>query len=122
TVTLTGNNTYSGATFVNSGVLAVGGTGIGDTSAVTVSSPGVLQLNANETIGSLAGDGGLFGGFTLTAGGNGGTSAFSGAVNGLAGITKIGTGTLSLTGTGTLTNGFAVNGGTLAIGGNYTSP
>ena len=68
-MTLTGNNTYSGATFVNSGVLAVGGTGIGDASAVTVDSPGTLQLNADETIGSLAGDGALLGDFTLTTGG-----------------------------------------------------
>jgi fibronectin-binding autotransporter adhesin len=122
TVTLTGNNTYSGATFVNSGVLAVGGTGIGDASAVTVDSAGTLQLNTDETIGSLAGDGGLTGAFTLTTGGNNGSTTFSGALNSLAGIDKVGNGTFSLTGTGTLTSGFAVNGGTLAIGGIYTSP
>jgi fibronectin-binding autotransporter adhesin len=122
TVTLTGNNTYSGATFVNSGVLAVGGTGIGDASAVTVDLLGTLQLNADEAIGSLAGTGPLWGDFTLTTGANNGTTAFSGTVNGLTGIDKVGTGTFSLTGTGTLTNGFSVNGGTLAIGGTYTSP
>ena len=36
TTTLTGDNTYSGATFINDGILAVGPTGIGDSSAVTV--------------------------------------------------------------------------------------
>src|SRR5206468_9909604 len=66
TVTLTGNNTYSGATLVSSGVLAVGGTGIGDLSATTVASGATLQLAANETIGSLAGAGPLTDAFTLT--------------------------------------------------------
>src|SRR5439155_5938732 len=86
TVTFTGNNTFSGATFVNTGVLAVGPTGIGDTSAVTINSPGTLRLNANETIGSLAGNGTLTGAFTLTTGGNNGTTSFSGPMT-IAGLT-----------------------------------
>ena len=122
TVTFAGNNIYSGATFVNSGVLAVAGTGIGDASAVTVTFPGTLQLNADETIGSLAGAGTLTGGFTLTTGGNNSTTTFSGAAIGLAGIDKNGTGTFSLIGSGTLSNGLAANSGTLVIGGTYTSP
>ncbi len=44
TTTLTGLNTYTGATFINDGTLAVGGTGIGDISAVTVTAPASLQL------------------------------------------------------------------------------
>lgn len=79
TTTLTGNNTYTGATFILDGTLAVGGTGIGDTSAVTVNTPGILQMNADETIGSLAGDGTVGGAFTLTTGGNNGTTTFSGS-------------------------------------------
>jgi len=121
TVTFTGNNTYSGATSINAGILAVGPTGIGDTSAVTINAPGTLQLNNNETVGSLAGNGTLNGAFTLTTGGNGTTTTFSGPMT-VAGVVKAGSGTFNLTGTGTLTNGFAVNAGTLAIGGNYTAP
>ena len=122
TTTLTGNNTYTGATSILDGILAVGPTGIGDTSAVTVTTPGTLQLNADETIGSLAGDGTVGGAFTLTTGGNNSTTTFSGDLNNIAGLVKVGTGTFNLTGTGTLTNGFDVSAGTLAIGGVYTAP
>ena len=122
TTTLTGNNTYTGATFILDGILAVGPTGIGDSSAVTVNTPGTLQMNADETIGSLAGDGTVGGAFTLTTGGNNSTTSFSGDLNNIVGLVKVGTGTFNLTGTGTLTNGFAVNAGTLTIGGVYTAP
>jgi autotransporter-associated beta strand protein len=120
TTTLTGTNTYSGATNVNGGTLVVGPTGIGDSSAVTVASGAMLQLAANETIGSLAGAGGLGGAFTLTTGGNNSSTTFSGPITG-TGITKVGTGTFTLTGTGTPA-ALAVNAGTLAVGGSVTSP
>ena len=87
-----------------------------------MNAPGTLQLNADETIGSLAGDGSVTGAFTLTTGGNNGTTSFSGDLNNIMGLVKDGSGTFNLTGTGTLTNGFAVNAGTLAIGGVYTAP
>jgi outer membrane autotransporter protein len=119
TVTFTGTNTYSGATLVSSGVLAVSGTGIGDLSATTVASGAILQLAANETIGSLAGAGTLTGAFTLTAGGNNTSSTFSGPITG-TGITKVGTGTLTLSGTGTPAK-LAANGGTLTVSGTYTT-
>ena len=79
-------------------------------------------MNADETIGSLAGDGTVGGAFTLTTGGNNSTTSFSGDLNNIVGLVKVGTGTFNLTGTGTLTNGFAVNAGTLTIGGVYTAP
>ncbi len=121
TTTLNGDNTYTGATFINDGVLAVGGTGIGDASAVTVNSPATLTLNADETIGSLAGDGDVNGGFALTTGGNGGTTTFSGDIS-IDTINKEGAGTFNLTGTGTETTGINVDVGTVTIGGDFTSP
>ena len=120
TVTFTGNNTYSGATAINGGTLIVGPTGIGDSSAVTVASGATLQLGANETIGSLAGAGALTGAFTLTTGGNNSSTTFSGPVTS-TGITKVGTGTFTLSGTGT-SAGLVANGGTLALGGAFTAP
>jgi autotransporter-associated beta strand protein len=121
TTTLTGDNTYTGATFINDGVLAVGGTGIGDTSAVTVTSPGALTLLGDETIGSLAGDGNVSGAFALTTGGNDGDTTFSGDIS-VDTINKEGAGTFNLTGTGTETTGINVDEGTVAIGGDFTSP
>src|SRR5438270_804252 len=120
TTTLTGNNTYSGATNVNAGTLVVGPTGIGDSSATTVASGATLRLAANETIGSLAGAGALNGAFTLTTGGNNTSTTFSGPIT-ATGITKVGTGTFTITGTGTPV-ALTVNGGTLAVGGAFTSP
>lgn len=58
TVSLSGNNNYTGTSTVNVGTLAVaGGNAIPDASAVTISSGATLLLNANEAIGSLAGAG-----------------------------------------------------------------
>ena len=122
-VTLSGANTYSGATNVNVGTLIAGGTGIGDASAVTVAAGATLQLAGNETVGSLAGAGALdTAAFTLTSGGNNGSTTFAGATTG-TGLTKVGTGTMTLTGTGTLSGALTAGGGGLTIGtgGNYTA-
>ncbi len=118
---LTGVNTYSGATTINGGVLSSGAAGvIGDSSAVTVTSPGVLDLNGNaETIGSLAGSGSMtLGGATLTEGGDNSTTVFSGVVSGTGGFTKAGTGTTTLTGINTFVDTTTISGGTLALGAN----
>ena len=119
TTTLTGNNTYSGATNVGAGTLVVGPTGIGDSSATTIAAGATLQLAANETIGSLAGAGTLTGPFTLTNGGNNTSTTFSGTVTG-TGLTKVGTGTLTLSGTGTPAT-LAVNAGGVTVSGAYTT-
>jgi len=120
-VTFSGTNSYTGATAINEGTLIAGGTGIGDTSAVTVGDDGTLLLGADETIGSLAGTGAVdAAAFTLTAGGNGGSTEFSGTLDG-AGFAKAGTGALTLSGTGTLGD-LAVDGGSLLVSGDFTAP
>ena len=57
TVFLSGNNVYTGNTEIQEGTLQVGGTGIGDTSLVTLAANRntVLELLADETIGRLQG-------------------------------------------------------------------
>jgi autotransporter-associated beta strand protein len=101
---LTGNNNaHSGALNVNQGNLyANRGSGIGDTSAVTVAGGAVLitQLGS-ETIGSLAGAGAvaIWDGGTLTTGGNNTSTVFTGTMNQLFGVgnlTKVGTGKFSI--------------------------
>ena len=60
TITLTGANTYTGSTSVNSGELAVSGSGtLGSSSAVTVSSGAVLRISNSVTIASLDNSGTL---------------------------------------------------------------
>lgn len=91
-LTLTGVNTYSGATQINAGGLtASGGSAIGDTSAVTVAGGTTLTLTGSETIGSLAGAGTVrIGANTLTVGGDNTSTEFSGSINDIGGFGFIG--------------------------------
>ena len=122
TLTLTGNNTYSGATNVASGTLQAGLSGaFSATSAFTVTS--VLDLNGfNNTIGSLSGSGTVTNSSLTTATltvGNVASTTFSGAINNgnsVLALTKVGTGTLTLTGTSTYGGATNINAGVLAGG------
>jgi len=116
------NTGFDGNLFANNGIVQfAGGSAIADTAAVTVGAPGVLQLGASETIGSLAGSGriDMFFGSGLTVGGNNSSTLFSGVIadsSPNASLTKTGTGTLTLTGTNSYTGATTVSGGTLQIG------
>ena len=120
---LAGNNTYSGPTRINAGVLQTnGGNGIGDNSAVTVAAGAALALNASETIGSLAGAGNVtLGGYGLRAGGNNTSTTFSGVASGSGSLEKLGTGTLVLAGANTYTGQTRVTGGELQLDGSLLS-
>jgi len=105
-----GNNTYSGGTIVNEGELrmrTVVNT-LPVTTAVTVNSPGIFNLNGvNTQIGSLTGDGNVgTGAGTLTIDGSASTS-FNGALKNIAnagasGVTT-GNGRLIKNGSGVIT-------------------
>lgn len=114
-----GNNTYSGATSINAGILqANGGNAIGDRSAVTVAGGATLALGANETIGSLAGGGTVnLAGNALSAGGDNTSTAFSGTLTGSGRFEKFGTGALTLTGASTATGDLFIQQGTLNLAG-----
>jgi autotransporter-associated beta strand protein len=95
-VTLSGTNTYTGATTINSGTLEAGSTSaFGNASPVTINGTGELNLNGfNNTIGPLAGSATstiVLGGATLTVDPPA-DPTFSGVISG---------GTLALTGPGT---------------------
>ncbi len=124
TVTLSGANTYTGATNINAGTLQLaGGAAIADTSAVTLANVAGATLdlnNTNETIGSLAGGGATGGNVTLgtatlTAGGNNTATTYSGVVGGTGGLTKAGTGVMTLGGVNTYSGATTINAGTLAL-------
>src|SRR5881296_2105735 len=124
TLIVSGANTYTGATAISAGTLQLGATNaVPSGSAVTVSGGAIFDLRGfSDAIGSLAGAGtvtsGAAGAVTLTAGGNNGSTTFSGVIqNGSAtvAVTKVGTGTLTLSGTNTYTGVTTINAGTIAI-------
>ena len=129
TVYLRAVNTYTGNTNVNSGTLQLGAVnalpfGIGKGN-VTVAATTTLNLNMNSTaINGLSGSGivdTLAGGTpTFTVGHNDQTSSFGGVIKNTAGtlaLTKVGTGTLTLSGINTYTGLTDVQAGTLEITG-----
>ena len=132
TLLLSGVNTYTGATAVNAGTLRLGTTNaIGSASAVTVAAGATFDLAGfNDVIGSLAGAGTVTstapGTVALTSGGNNSSTAFTGVIqngSGTVGLTKTGTGTLTLSGTNTYSGTTTVSTGTLLVNGTQaTSP
>ncbi|MFG1418080.1 autotransporter-associated beta strand repeat-containing protein, partial [Xanthobacter sp. V0B-10] len=125
TLDLSGANTFTGPLQVEGGSIRLsGGAAVADGVAVTVGASGTLELRASETIGSLAGAGAVVGaapGAVLTAGGSNASTTFSGTLQqnpimGTLGLTKAGSGTLTLTGSNTYVGVTTISGGTLQIG------
>ena len=120
TLTLSGSSSYSGATAVNAGTLQAGAANaFGSSSAFTVAGGATLDLAGfNQTIGSLAGAGSVtLGSATLTTGNDNTSTTFAGTMSGIGGgLTKIGAGTLTLSGSSTYSGATAVNAGTLQAG------
>jgi autotransporter-associated beta strand protein len=133
TLTGTGLSTYGGATAVNSGVLRAGAaTSFSAASAHTIGAAGTLRLNGfANTIASLAGslgaiveNGHASTAIALTVGDSTSTT-FAGTLQnggaGTFGITKVGTGTLTLSGTNNYSGSTQVNAGVLAITGSTST-
>ena len=129
TLTLSGAHTYNGTTTVSAGILQAGAAnGFNQTSAHIVEAGAILRLNnVAAVIGSLAGAGTVEVGPSgtaariLTVGGDNTSTLFSGVLqNGGSfglGLTKIGTGTLTLSGSNTFSGATIVRTGVLAISG-----
>jgi outer membrane autotransporter protein len=122
TLLLAGAHSYSGATNVSGGVLRAGVAGaFSPNSAFVVAAGATLALNGfDQSLGSLAGAGAVeLGSATLTTGGNGGTTAFGGAITGTGGLVKTGAGTFLLDGANSYSGGTTISGG--ALSGNSVS-
>ncbi|WP_181172814.1 autotransporter-associated beta strand repeat-containing protein [Mesorhizobium sp. B2-1-5] len=120
---LSGANTRTGGITVNGGTLRAGSaSAFGTTTTVTVNG-GTLDLNNfNLTATSLAGSGGTvaLGSGNLTINPASGSTTFAGSVTGSGGsLTKLGAGTLTLTGANSYSGPTNIGGGTLAL--NFTA-
>ena len=123
TTTLTANNTYTGGTVVNAGILQLGaGASLAAAGALTVNGGAFNLNNNNQTVGALAGTGGAIalGSGTLTAG-DASNTTLAAAISGSGGFIKQGGGVLTLTGASGFTGGTAVNAGTLVVNGSLAS-
>ena len=109
-VTLTGTNTYSGATTVGGGVIiASSDANLGPTGNMLVLNGGAVQAVASFSSGrpiSLGASGGTFDT-------NGNELTLSGTLSGAGRLTKVGAGTLILAGTSSYSGGTTVSGGIL---------
>ena len=99
TLMLSANNTYTGATTINAGVLEVDTTGL---------------LGGGSYSGNIANSG------TLIIGSSS-SQTLSGIISGTGALTKNGSGTLTLSGNNTYSGATTVNAGTLAVSGNMAS-
>jgi autotransporter-associated beta strand protein len=126
TLTLTGANTYGGGTFVQAGVLAITNTGAlpgwdtggrywvsRDAGLAVGNAISDAELETMTGTGNFA-DGGCFG-FDTTVSNRTYTGVLSNTVNGALGLVKVGTNTLTLTGTNTYDGNTFVNGGILVV-------
>lgn len=92
--------------------------------AVTVNSSGLLRLSipGGEVIGSLAGSGRVqLNGTGLFTGGNNASTVFDGVIAGTGGLTKNGSGTMTLNGFNTYSGATTVAAGTLLVNGGTDS-
>ncbi len=126
-ITLSGNNTYTGTTSVTSGRLRAGSnSAFGIDSEVimgtgTYDKNGILDLNDyDNSIGSLSGGNATkghvdLGTATLTTGSNDLSTNYGGIIYGTGGVTKVGTGTMTLSGENTYSGTTTISEGVLAI-------
>jgi outer membrane autotransporter protein len=116
TLSLSGENLFTGLTSVQAGRLSL--TGLLSPSSVLSLDGGVLSLSRDQRVAGLLGNGGALAleGASLTVDQPGDTT-FSGAITGTGAFVKTGSGSLNLTGANTFSGPTTINGGRLAVNG-----
>ncbi|HYY27383.1 MAG TPA: autotransporter-associated beta strand repeat-containing protein [Chthoniobacterales bacterium] len=97
TLMLTGNNTYTGGTTINSGTLQLGAGGTTGSIIGNVTNNDILAFDRSDVV------------------------TFNGVISGAGSVQQLGGGTLTLTGNNTYTGGTTINGGTLQLGAGGTT-
>lgn len=142
-LTMTGINTYAGGTTLtegvlfaaNNGALGTGGLALGSTTSPTISSDGsgdfaartfanAVTINGDVTFGNGQNNGALLFVTTANLGGTGDNRAFTvnakttfaGSISGGAGLTKLGEGTLTLSGSNSYSGGTTLASGLTRAG------
>ena len=93
TLTLSGNNTYNGTSTITAGTLSIGNGGTtGSLASTTINNNGLLTFNRVDDL------------------------TYSGTISGTGGLSKLGAGTLYLTGANDYTGTSTITAGTLSIG------
>ena len=115
-LTLSGANTYSGGTTLDSGTLVMGNANALGSGTVATTGGSVVEWSGNDSIANV---------FTLGSGttsfGTGGLSTLAGSIGGTGSLRKFDVGTLALAGDNTYTGATSVAAGTLAIGSGGTT-
>jgi fibronectin-binding autotransporter adhesin len=124
TLSLTGANTFTGATRINAGSLSIGNALALQNSTLDLDGADagtVSAIGQNSTLGGLAGSRNLdMLTRTLSIGNNGASTTYSGVLSNGA-LTKIGAGTLTLAGANSYTGATTIDSGTLQIGAGGTT-
>jgi fibronectin-binding autotransporter adhesin len=121
--TLSGTNSYTGATTIYAGTLKAGAANsFAAGSAFSIAESAKLDLGGyNQTIGSLTGTGEVaLGAGSLTTGGNNTSTTYAGDIGGSGGLTKSGSGAFTLSGSSNYTGASKVAAGTLKAGAENT--
>ena len=114
TLTLAGANSYTGATTISAGTLALTAENAIASSA-SVTNNGAITMGAAQTLNNLSGSGSVDnGGYALTLNNNA-ASEFAGVISGAGALVKTGDATLTLSSANTYTGGTTINAGTLKV-------
>jgi autotransporter-associated beta strand protein/T5SS/PEP-CTERM-associated repeat protein len=113
TLVLTDNNSYSGGTTVTGGFINFNSATSFGTGPITLDGGGLQWATGNsaDVSSQLA----AFGAGGATFDTNGNNVTLASALSGPGGLTKVGAGTMTLSGINTYQGGTAINGGTLAV-------
>ena len=112
TLILTGNNTYSGATYVNGGTAS--GNNNGNNLPTSIAA-GILQIGSGGTSGGISNSVSVANSGTL-AFNRSDTVGYAGLISGTGGVKQQGAGTLILTANNTYSGAITITAGTLQIG------